>query len=49
MYVDVGECTDAIQHKDRGDFQVTGTLQCTCVEFAFPLHVLLQHVRDLKG
>lgn len=24
VYVDVGECTDAIQHKDRGDFQVTG-------------------------
>lgn len=25
VYVDVGECTDAIQHKDRGDFQVTTT------------------------
>lgn len=24
VYVDVGECTDAIQHKDRGDFKVTG-------------------------
>lgn len=27
VYVDVGECTDAIQHNDRGDFQVTGVLQ----------------------
>lgn len=27
VYVDVGECTDAIQHKDKGDFQVTGMLQ----------------------
>lgn len=26
VYADVGECTDAIQHKDRGDFQVTGKL-----------------------
>lgn len=34
VYVDVGECTDAIQHKDRGDFQVTGMLSYTSVELS---------------
>lgn len=29
VFVDVGECTDAIQHKDRGGFQETGILQYT--------------------
>lgn len=26
VYVDVGECTDAIQHKGRGDVQASGIL-----------------------
>lgn len=48
VYVDVGECTDPIQHKDRGDFQVTIMLHLCRLFFSFSgLH--LQHIHDLKG
>lgn len=45
VYVDVGECTDAIQHKDRGDFQVTGiTLVYLFVNFSFYLSLACLHL-----